>query len=105
MPKLTFDFIFSERGVKIMTDVDGATPDPASATSVHVATASTDDTTDTSALLSPVAVNNMALTSSTEVSGQGKVLQHTRRGLKMVGERSFFDLDEPVWHADEKVNL
>lgn len=33
----------------------------------------------------------------------GKILQHTRRGLKMVTEeKSLFDLNEPIWHADEK---
>ncbi len=40
----------------------------------------------------------------TEEHEHGKTLQYTRRGLKMVGkEKSLFDLDEPVWHADEKV--
>ena len=36
----------------------------------------------------------------------GKILQHTRRGLKMVAavEKSLFDLNEPIWHADEKVS-
>ena len=33
-----------------------------------------------------------------------KTLQYTRRGLRMVGDPSLFDLDEPVWHPDEKVN-
>lgn len=38
-------------------------------------------------------------------SPQVKTLQYTRRGLKMVGEeKSLFDLEEPVWHADEKVS-
>ena len=32
-----------------------------------------------------------------------KTLQYTRRGLRMVGDPSLFDLDEPVWHPDEKV--
>ena len=37
-------------------------------------------------------------------SPQVKTLQYTRRGLKMVGEeKSLFDLEEPVWHPDEKV--
>ena len=36
----------------------------------------------------------------------GKILQHTRRGLKMVTEeKSLFDLNEPIWHADEKVTV
>ena len=39
----------------------------------------------------------------------GKVLQHTRRGLKMVADenaqKSLFDLNEPIWHADEKVTV
>ena len=34
---------------------------------------------------------------------QARTLQYTRRGLKMVGEKSLFDLKEPVWHPDEKV--
>lgn len=39
-------------------------------------------------------------------SPQVKTLQYTRRGLRMVGEeKSLFDLEEPVWHADEKVSL
>jgi len=37
-------------------------------------------------------------------SPQVKTLQYTRRGLKMVGEeKSLFDLEEPIWHPDEKV--
>ena len=32
-----------------------------------------------------------------------KTLQHTRRGLKMVGSKSLFDLDEPQWIADDSV--
>lgn len=37
-------------------------------------------------------------------SHEGKVLQYTRHGLRMVGEKkSLFDLNEPVWHPDEKV--
>ena len=32
-----------------------------------------------------------------------RTLQYTRRGLKMVAEdKALFDLDEPIWHADEK---
>ena len=32
-------------------------------------------------------------------------IQYNKRGeLKMVGQKSLFDLDEPVWHADEKVS-
>ena len=39
-------------------------------------------------------------------SPQVKTLQYTRRGLKMVGEeKSLFDLEEPIWHPDEKVLL
>jgi len=34
---------------------------------------------------------------------QARTLQYTRRGLKMVGEKSIFDLKEPIWHPDEKV--
>ena len=31
-------------------------------------------------------------------------IQYNMRGeLRMVGEKSLFDLGEPVWHADEKV--
>ena len=38
-------------------------------------------------------------------TGQPKTLQHTRRGLRMVGdEPSLFDLNEPIWHPDEKVS-
>lgn len=41
---------------------------------------------------------------SHENPGHGKTLHYTRRGLRMVGdEKLLFDLDEPVWHADEKV--
>ena len=32
-----------------------------------------------------------------------KTLQHTRRGLKMVGNKSLFDLDEPQWIPDDSV--
>lgn len=35
---------------------------------------------------------------------QVRTLQHTRRGLKMVGEKSLFDLKEPIWHPDEKAS-
>ena len=35
---------------------------------------------------------------------QVKTLQYTRRGLRMVGDPSLFDLEEPVWHPDEKVS-
>ncbi|XP_003385759.1 PREDICTED: zinc finger FYVE domain-containing protein 21-like [Amphimedon queenslandica] len=36
-------------------------------------------------------------------SSEGKILQHTRHGLRMVGKKaSFFDLPEPIWHPDEK---
>ena len=31
-------------------------------------------------------------------------IQYNKRGeLKMVGEKTLFDLSEPIWHADEKV--
>ena len=31
-------------------------------------------------------------------------IHYNKRGeLQMVGQKSLFDLDEPVWHADEKV--
>ena len=31
-------------------------------------------------------------------------IKYNKRGeLRIVGEKSLFDLDEPVWHADEKV--
>ena len=31
-------------------------------------------------------------------------IHYNKRGeLRMVGEKSLFDLDEPIWHADEKV--
>ena len=37
-------------------------------------------------------------------TSHGKVLQYTRHGLRMVGDSaSLFDLNEPVWHPDEKV--
>lgn len=33
-------------------------------------------------------------------------IQYNKRGeLRMVGQKSLFDLDEPVWHADEKVRV
>ena len=35
---------------------------------------------------------------------QARTLQYTRRGLKMVGEKSVFDLKEPIWHPDEKAS-
>ena len=38
-------------------------------------------------------------------SPTARTLQYTRRGLKMVGEKSLFDLKEPLWHPDEKVSL
>lgn len=38
-------------------------------------------------------------------SGTPKTVQYTWRGLRMVGEPSLFDLDEPTWHPDEKVRL
>lgn len=39
-----------------------------------------------------------------ESSGQAKTIQYTWRGLRMVGEPSLFDLEEAVWHPDEKVS-
>ena len=31
-------------------------------------------------------------------------IHYNKRGeLQMVGQKSLFDLDDPVWHADEKV--
>ena len=31
-------------------------------------------------------------------------IHYNKRGeLQVVGQKSLFDLDEPVWHADEKV--
>ena len=41
---------------------------------------------------------------SPESPSQARTLQYTRRGLKMVGEKSLFDLKEPVWHPDEKAS-
>lgn len=32
-----------------------------------------------------------------------KTVQYTKRGLKVVGPKSVFDLDEPPWIPDEKV--
>lgn len=33
-------------------------------------------------------------------------IHYNKRGeLQMVGQKSLFDLDEPVWHADEKVHI
>ena len=40
---------------------------------------------------------------SPDSPSQARTLQYTRRGLKMVGEKSLFDLKEPIWHPDEKV--
>lgn len=37
--------------------------------------------------------------------GHAKTIQYTWRGLRMVGEASLFDLEEAVWHADEKVSV
>ena len=38
-------------------------------------------------------------------TSHGKVLQYTRHGLRMVGDStSLFDLNEPIWHPDEKVS-
>ena len=41
---------------------------------------------------------------ATDGPQQVKTLQYTRRGLRMVGDPSLFDLQEPVWHPDEKVS-
>lgn len=41
---------------------------------------------------------------ATDGPQQIKTLQYTRRGLRMVGDPSLFDLEEPVWHPDEKVS-
>ena len=41
---------------------------------------------------------------ATDGPQQVKTLQYTRRGLRMVGDPSLFDLEEPVWHPDEKVS-
>ena len=41
---------------------------------------------------------------SPDSPSQARTLQYTRRGLKMVGEKSIFDLKEPIWHPDEKVS-
>ena len=38
-------------------------------------------------------------------TGPARTLQYTRRGLKMVGEKSLFDINEPIWHPDEKVDV
>ena len=32
-----------------------------------------------------------------------KTVQYTKRGLKVVGPKSIFDLDEPPWVPDDKV--
>lgn len=32
-----------------------------------------------------------------------KTVHYTKRGLKVVGPKSIFDLDEPPWIPDEKV--
>ena len=42
-------------------------------------------------------------TGDKEGGGSQKTVQYTWRGLRMVGEPSLFDLEEPVWHPDEKV--
>ena len=34
-----------------------------------------------------------------------KTVQYTKRGLKVVGPKSIFDLEEPPWIPDEKVSL
>ena len=33
-----------------------------------------------------------------------KTVQYTKRGLKVVGPKSIFDLEEPPWIPDEKVS-
>ena len=42
---------------------------------------------------------------SPDSPSQARTLQYTRRGLKMVGEKSLFDLKEPIWHPDEKASV
>lgn len=33
-------------------------------------------------------------------------IHYNKRGeLQMVGQKSLFDLEEPIWHADEKVSI
>ena len=44
-----------------------------------------------------------ALANEEESSGQAKTIHYTWRGLRVVKEPSLFDLDEAVWHPDEKV--
>ena len=39
-----------------------------------------------------------------EEASMERHIHYNKRGeLRMVGEKSLFDLDEPIWHADEKV--
>lgn len=33
-----------------------------------------------------------------------RTVQYTKRGLKVVGPKSIFDLDEPPWVPDDKVH-
>lgn len=41
-----------------------------------------------------------------EEASMERHIHYNKRGeLRMVGEKSLFDLDEPVWHADEKVRV
>ena len=49
------------------------------------------------------AMNPGSPTDTPDSPSQARTLQYTRRGLKMVGEKSLFDLKEPIWHPDEKV--
>lgn len=51
------------------------------------------------------AMNPGGDTYTPESPTQARTLQYTRRGLKMVGEKSVFDLKEPIWHPDEKASL
>ena len=50
------------------------------------------------------AMNPGDSTDDPDSPSQARTLQYTRRGLKMVGEKSLFDLKEPIWHPDEKVS-
>ena len=46
----------------------------------------------------------MAHSYDVEESSMERHIHYNKRGeLQMVGQKSLFDLDEPVWHADEKV--
>ena len=60
-------------------------------------------------LLASVAIgylgrDTMAHSYDEEEPSMERHIHYNKRGeLQVVGQKSLFDLDEPVWHADEKV--